>query len=153
MTGFRRRTGFSTHTVLVNAGLPERSDYPISLLSPAPDETAVTNAAPLLVFSNQYYKTDFRNCQYIFYDPHNILWSKSHPVPHIVTDLQSFRLRCRHPEPRAAGFDQSGLFELPDLGRHGAALHPQIIRQRLTVIGDRKLRAAPALRLVEQKFH
>ena len=38
-------------------------------------------------FSIQYYKTDLRNCQYNFYNPHNILCRKSRQNPHVVTHL------------------------------------------------------------------
>lgn len=59
----------------------------------------------------------------------------------------------QHPEPGAVAVDQPGSLHFSDFRRHGAALHPQVIGQRLPVVGDDKFGAPLLFGLLQKKGH
>ena len=62
---------------------------------------------------------------------------------------KGLRIWSQDPEPGAGAVDLSRLSQFADFRRHGAALHSQIVRQRLPVIGDDEFAAAVLLCLLQ----
>ena len=69
------------------------------------------------------------------------------------SDGRALDFRHQHPKVGAAAINPPCLFQLADFRGHSAALHPQIVRQRLPVMGNDEFAAAMLLGLFKQEFH